>query len=167
MIHKLNLSGIVILVIGLLLIMTGCGDAARIIDCIDGCSMKQGPVGPQGERGPEGTPGERGPEGAPGVDGEDAAFVAIGRLGVYKQVSDYTGDQDNQLTCMLGQTNQLGRAVLRLRSAVGGLIEFKRVGYGKELVLMPPQSELFIYTKFSGGTFKSIVQGKVNTKACF
>lgn len=55
----------VLLIAIIAVVATGCGDVGRFVDCIDGCSMRQGP---------QGVPGE---VGADGIDGANGNSVAL------------------------------------------------------------------------------------------
>lgn len=142
-----------------------------VVNCNEGDVVFKSDVpGPKGEVGEQGEPGEKGDTGSPGVagnDGKDATFKVSGDLGFYEEQTRYTGDDDIHLTCMLGQSVDLGVVVLRIRSKVGGIIEVRKVGKDQDTLYIPAEIELFLYSSKGNGTYQvSLDGGSWNTKAC-
>lgn len=50
----------ILLVISIGLMLAACDNTSRFLDCIDGCSVKQGPQGEPGPQGPQGDAGQNG-----------------------------------------------------------------------------------------------------------
>lgn len=69
-------------ILTLLIFATGCDNAARMLDCTDGCSVKQGADGINGIDGTDGANGEDGADGANGAPGRDADILGFRLYGL-------------------------------------------------------------------------------------
>lgn len=110
-----------------------------------------------------GDKGSDGSDGADGIDGADAEFQLVGRLGTYVEKGEDI--RDFNLTCMLGDSQESDRTVLRIITGEGGLINVRRAGRRSEDVYLPANTSVFLYGK-KNGTY-IIDNGTVSkTKAC-
>jgi len=138
------------------------------------CGVFRGHKGNPGWSGPQGEKGEQGEVGAAGQDGKDGAdadindllFRETSTLGVYEEQADYSGTATVQVTCMLGNSVDAGRVVLRIRTAVGGIADVEKVGGDKDVIYLPAAKEIFLISKVGNGTYKVSIDGSSSTKAC-
>jgi len=141
------------LIITLLTILTisSCGKVETIEEFFD----ITGDKGKQGEIGQTGVDGE---------DGKDSVFQVSGQLGLYKEESD--DNRSFNLTCMLGESNDFGKVVLRIITGSGGMITVRKSGGSEEVIYMPANKAVFLYSNSNSGTYIVNDGNSSKTKAC-
>lgn len=102
---------------------------------------------------------------------DEAQFIEENSLGTLQ--SRYLSNASFNLTCMLGESQQVGAAVLRIRTGSGdgyGLFKIRRAGGPTEYLYLPEGREVFLESNVASGTFivERLVVGPnpSKTKAC-
>lgn len=96
----------------------------------------------------------------------DEGFSYEGNLGLYKESLDNDSPNFN-LTCMLGESAEAGKVVLRIRTGLGGTFRMEKVGLAEfDEVYLEANKDILLTSEVGNGTYKLTLDGSSKVKAC-
>lgn len=88
----------------------------------------------------------------------------IGELGIYENQGEDLGEFN--VTCLLEKSIEIGYATLKITTGEGGLFKVHKILGAKEVVELPPNSTVFLYSNRGNGLYKVTLSEKSKIKAC-